>query len=123
MPSWILRLTCPVWISAAVTELWEYVGKDVEVFDGASDIVPVEVGQTSSAVQLLASNPLRRGATVYNSSTARLALGLGSVPSFAGVFIILDPGAYYELPYGFTGVVHGLWAVGGSGLAEVNEFV
>jgi hypothetical protein len=72
---------------------------------------------------LLAANAARRGATVWNDSTSILYVRLGAgtaAATAATVKLVAD--AYYELPYGFTGAVVGVWvsAVGSARVTEVS---
>ena len=77
---------------------------------------------------LIAANPLRKGATIYNDSSAVLYLGLGAtavsttdytIQLVAGAsgFVL---GAYYEVPENFAGQVRGYWA-SAAGDARVTE--
>ena len=69
---------------------------------------------------LLASNPNRAGASIYNDSTASLYVKLGSGASTTSFTVKLNKDDYYEIPYGYTGIVHGYWS-SASGAARVTE--
>jgi hypothetical protein len=70
---------------------------------------------------VLASNAARLGATVYNDSTAILYLGLGTTAvSTTDYSAQLVAGAYYEVPFDFTGQIRGYWA-SATGNARVTE--
>lgn len=86
---------------------------------------------STDEVELLVANPSRKGASIINNSTATLyirfdtlvgptsdTLQLGS----NGYSITLGNLDYYELPFGFTGVVYGKWSAQ-NGAAFVTEFV
>jgi hypothetical protein len=82
------------------------------------------VSSTPSSVSLLASNAARRGASVTNDSTATLYLILGTTASTVSYTVPLVGGAYYELPFQYTGAVAGIWSgTGGGGGARITEVV
>ncbi len=76
-------------------------------------------GSTSSQV-ILAANAARKGATVYNASTATLYLDLEPTASTSTYSALLVPGGYYEVPFGYTGVIAGVWSAA-NGNALVRE--
>lgn len=121
---WILYLKIPKWIKQADVEVWRYDGRDLDLFyTGSTESDPFQVDQSTIPITLLPTNPDRRGATILNSGTARLAIELNGVPSFTTSFVILDPTGYYELPFGFQGAVNGVWELAGNGHAEIREFI
>lgn len=80
------------------------------------------VAGSAASVTILASNANRRGATVYNDSTAILYLNLdNSVASTTNYTAQLVAGAYYEVPFGYTGEIRGIWA-SATGNARITEF-
>lgn len=79
------------------------------------------VNDTASSTTLIASNANRLGATVFNDSTVVLYLKLGATASTTSFSIKLDPSDYYEIPFGYTGVVDGIWASDASGAARITE--
>jgi hypothetical protein len=80
------------------------------------------VGSSATDVTILAANAARLGATVFNDSTAVLYLLLGAGTSSATVHTVQMPsGGYYEVPFGYTGILKGLWAAA-NGSARVTEF-
>jgi hypothetical protein len=100
---------------------------EVVVKGEQSSALPVTVGTGAAAtstltrtaanaasVQLLAANANRRGATFVNNSVQKLYLKLGTTASIgAGTesfTAILQAEGYYEIPYGYTGRVDGIWA-------------
>jgi hypothetical protein len=78
------------------------------------------VASATSLTSILAANSSRKGATVYNSSTARLYLALGTTVSSASFTALLESGGYYEVPFDYTGAISGLWAAA-NGNALVTE--
>jgi len=71
-------------------------------------------------VTLLASNSSRKGASVFNDSTQVLSLKLGATASATSFTVKMDAGDYYEVPYGYTGIIDGIW-VSANGNARVTE--
>jgi hypothetical protein len=77
------------------------------------------VASAIASTVLLEANVNRKGATFYSASSARLSINLGATASAADCIIELDLGDYWELPFGYTGVVSGVWsAVSGSVLVS-----
>ena len=95
--------------------------------DGAVDTgTPTQVASSASAVTILAANAARAGATIVNDSTAILYLILSSTTPTSSVYTVAlaakgTVGAYYEVPFGYTGIIKGIWA-SANGNAVVTEF-
>lgn len=91
--------------------------------DGAADSgATTSVASTTSATTLKAANTARIGLTIFNDDANDLYVLLGTGTVSATVYTVkLVEGAYYETPYGFTGIVTGVWAGDGSGSARVTE--
>lgn len=75
---------------------------------------------------LLAANVNRLGASVYNHSDQILYLKLGSAASTTDFTAILagnggGTGGYYEVPFGYTGIITGVWAANSTGSAKITE--
>lgn len=85
---------------------------------------PVSVSTSVAAAvadtQLLAANPDRIGATIFNDSTADMYLKLGTGASATSYTVKLPEDGYYEVPYRYVGAVHGYWS-GAVGAARVTE--
>jgi len=80
------------------------------------------VAGSASDVTILAANSARYGASVYNDSTAILYLLVGAGTSSSTAHTVqLLAGDYYEVPYGYTGILKGIWA-SATGSARVTEF-
>jgi hypothetical protein len=89
-------------------------------------VVAVPFDDIAPGVTLLAANPLRLGAAIYNNSDGDLFIKLGTaVVATTALFTVkVIPGFYYEVPYNFTGVITGIWAAAAtSGDAQVTEFL
>lgn len=80
------------------------------------------VPSATASTTLLAANSNRKGATIYNSSTATLSLELGATAAAATAPIVMLPSDYYEVPFGYTGQISGIWSAA-NGNAIVREFV
>lgn len=84
---------------------------------------PVAVPSSNSDTQLLAANVNRRGATIANDSTSVLYVSFGTNAASASAFTVkLAAAAYYEVPFGYTGAIRGIWA-SVNGNARVTEVV
>lgn len=79
------------------------------------------VNSATTSQAILVANTSRKGATVWNASTATLYLDLDAAASTSDYAAKLDPGGYYEVPYGFTGAISGIWSAA-NGSALVREF-
>jgi len=79
------------------------------------------VTSSVTSVTVLAANPSRRGAYIYNESTAVLYLALAGTASVTAYTVALAPGDLYELPTpAYTGLLSGVWA-SADGFARVTE--
>jgi hypothetical protein len=90
----------------------------------ASTGAKTNVAGSASSVTILASNAARKGAMIYNDSTAILYLDLsGGTASNSSFTVPLNPQAFFELPGPaiYTGLITGIWAAA-NGNARVTEF-
>jgi len=83
------------------------------------------VASSASSTTLVAANTGRHGATIYNDSTALLYLKLGATASTTSFTAVLTGtqsgvGGYYEVPFGYTGIIDGIW-VSATGNARITE--
>jgi hypothetical protein len=78
------------------------------------------VASSASNVNLLALNTARLGATVFNDSTATLYIKLGTTASLTSYTVQVAPSGYYEVPYGYTGNIDGIWS-SANGNARITE--
>lgn len=87
-------------------------------------VTPTQTSVAASAttVSLLASNANRKGATLYNDSTAILYLKLGATASTTSYSVQMASNTYYEVPYGYIGAIDGIWALA-TGNARITEIV
>lgn len=79
------------------------------------------VATSTTVAPLRAANAARKGLTIYNESTAILYVKLGSGATSTDYTYALPASGYYEIPYGYTGIVTGVLA-SGTGNAQVTEF-
>lgn len=86
------------------------------------------VASSTSAGTLLAANAARYGATIANDDANELYILLGTGTVSASLYTYKLAGysgagsaPYYEVPYGFTGIITGVWAGDGSGSARITE--
>lgn len=78
------------------------------------------VASSATNVTVLAANTARLGATVFNDSTAILYLKMGATASTTSFTVKVTAGSYYEVPFGYSGVLDGIWDVA-TGNARVTE--
>ncbi len=79
------------------------------------------VGDSATSVSLLASNANRLGATIFNDSSATLYIKLGSTASTTSFTFKALQDDYYEVPYGYTGAIDGIWSSDAGGNARITE--
>lgn len=80
------------------------------------------VAGSASSVSLLAANSSRKGATIFNDSTANLYVAFSATASTTAFTVKIVGGGYYELPSTavWTGAVSGIWDTA-TGSARVTE--
>jgi hypothetical protein len=83
------------------------------------------VASAATSQTILAANPRRHGATIVNTDTNALYLRMGTTDATTttGYHVRLVQYAYYELPYGYSGAITGIWDADGAGAANVCEFI
>lgn len=78
----------------------------------------------ATGITLLVANTSRKGATICNTSSSSIFIDFipfGAAPiAFA---VQLNIGAYYEVPFGYTGAIFGISTTGNTGSINVREFV
>lgn len=73
-----------------------------------------------SAVSILAANTARKGATIYNNSGTNLNINLGTTVTTSVYTVLMANSGYYEVPFGYTGVIAGITA-SNAGIISVVE--
>lgn len=79
------------------------------------------VAGSAASVTILAANANRRGASIYNDSTAILYIRMQATASTSNFSVKLFPEDFYEVPFGYTGIIDGIWA-SATGNARVTEY-
>lgn len=92
----------------------------VAITDKSANAALSNVAGSAASVTILASNGARTGATIWNDSTAILYITFGATASATSCTVKMAPDAYYEVPFGYTGIITGIWA-SATGSARVTE--
>lgn len=105
------------WIYTAVTNLLNRTK--------SSTPSQTSVNDTNASTTILSSNTDRLGATITNDSSAILYLLLGSGTASATNYTVrMTQYGYYEVPFGYTGQINGIWATdpndGGARITELT---
>ena len=90
-----------------------------EIRAGTSAISSVTA--SVSVQTLLAANANRLGATIYNGGSKDLWVKFGTGASASSYTVKMVKDAYYEVPYGYTGIITGIWDTSPSGEALMTE--
>lgn len=89
----------------------------------ASTGTVTSVASAATSTTLLAANAARKGATIYNTDANAvkilLAAGTASATNFS---VSIAANGYYEVPFGYTGIITGIWDVDGAGAALITQF-
>lgn len=80
------------------------------------------VASSATNVTLFASNSSARGRALFNESTQILYLKLGTTASATSYTVQMAANSYYEVPFGYTGRIDGIWA-SANGNARTTELV
>lgn len=80
----------------------------VTITSATPALATVSVLATNTTI--LASNAARRGATIYNESGALVFVKLGATASLTSYTAQIPVLGYYEVPYGYTGIIDGITA-------------
>lgn len=90
---------------------------------GAGTGTLTSVDSTTVSGTILAANTNRLGATIYNTDANALYILFGSgTASASNLAWSIASNSQYQIPFGYTGVVTGVWAGDGAGAAKVTEF-
>lgn len=90
------------------------------VSDRSTTPTQTSVVGSATTVTVLAANNARKGATVFNDSSAVLYLKLGATASTTSYTLQIAANGYYEVPFGYVGIIDGIWA-SATGNARVTE--
>lgn len=91
-----------------------------------STATATRVATSIVSVTIRAAAPASLGGTVWNGATTNLYLRLGTpaiiTPGSERFSVKLVPGAYYEIPFGWIGVITGIWdGADAAGYAAVED--
>ena len=79
------------------------------------------VSSSASNVTLLAANPKRIGATIFNDSTSLVYVKFGATASATSYTVQIASNGYYECPAPiYTGIIDGVWS-SANGNARITE--
>jgi hypothetical protein len=126
-----IRVRCSTFVSGSASVI---VGGAGLAYDPAPAVTTTQsptatntltgVSASATSVSLLAANSRRKGATIANSDTSVdlfIRLGASAAAISSGSYkVMLRGGQYYELPFGWTGAVQGIWRAA-TGFANVDE--
>ena len=80
------------------------------------------VAASATDVTVLAANGSRGSASVFNDSTATLYLLCENATSTTSKCTVVMPaGGYFDVPFGYRGVLKGIWSSADGGFARVTE--
>jgi hypothetical protein len=91
------------------------------ITNGAASASPTSKARSASNQTFLALNANRKGATIYNDSSALLYVKFGATASTSDFTVRLANQSYYEVPFSYTGRIDGIWASAGTGAALITE--
>ena len=90
---------------------------------GASIGTLTSVASAVASTSILAANVGRIGATIMNTDANPLKVLLSTGTASATNFTVsIASNGYYEVPYGYSGPIFGIWDADGTGSALVTEF-
>lgn len=89
-----------------------------------STLTNTTVASQATAITLLADNVNRKGVTITNTDANKLYIILsGETPSATLCNKVIATEETYTVPFGYTGLIRGIWAADGVGQAVIAEFV
>lgn len=82
------------------------------------------VASGTASVTILAANANRKGARIFNTDANNLFLDLsgGTAVAASRAQVVLAQNVGYDVPFGLTGAITGIWSADGAGVASVVEF-
>lgn len=93
----------------------------VKVQITSSTAATIEINGADTSTTLLDANPERKGALIWNDSTSNLLIDFDASVSLTSFIVRIYPDGYYELPFGYTGIISGIWEAA-NGKASIREF-
>jgi hypothetical protein len=82
------------------------------------------VASAAASTSLLAANSKRKGGSVFNTDANALCIRMdgGTATTTTGFNVRLTQNQYFEIPFGYTGAITGIWEVDGAGAANIAEY-
>lgn len=82
------------------------------------------VASAAASTSLLAANTRRRGGSIFNTDANALCIRMdgGTATTTTGFNVRLTQNQYFEIPFGYTGAITGIWEVDGAGAANIAEY-
>ena len=80
-----------------------------------------DVNDSAANQTLLAANSSRMGASIFNDSSSILYVKLGTTATTTDFSVKLFQDGYYEVPFGYTGRIDGIWSADSTGAARITE--
>jgi hypothetical protein len=83
-----------------------------------------DVATNAASDTLLALNAARKGASIFNDAGGGriLFVKMGTTATVIDFTAKLFVGDYYEVPFGYTGRIDGIWSGAGTGAARMTEY-
>lgn len=88
----------------------------------SSAATSTSVAASATSVSLVAANSNRIGVSIFNDSTSDLYCDFDAEASITSFAVKIAGGGYYEMPYGYTGQISGIWS-DANGSAMVRELI
>lgn len=98
------------------------IGDRATAANAPSVATPSQVNASAISVSLLGSNSARKGASIFNTGSTTLHLSYVTPAVATATAADLVTGAYFEVPFGYTGPIYGIWSGSPSGVANINSF-
>lgn len=100
-------------------------GENVQIgtiTDVATATITTVDSVSSASTTLKASNADRKALYITNTDANALYVKFGATASSSSFTVTIPSNGYYEMPQPiYTGVVDGIWAANGSGIAAITE--
>jgi hypothetical protein len=114
--------SAPSWTGGNLVPLSVDTSGNLRVLNAkASSSNITSVNATTSSTVILASNPNRITASIFNNSNKTMYLALAATATTSLYSIQIASGAYYELPAVYTGIISAVWASGANSAALITE--
>jgi hypothetical protein len=113
----------PVYVTSTLASPINIVGSITSTpqFAGNGGFSAAAVSGTTTLV--LASNANRRGATIYNPTTATINIAYGFAATLTNFSVRLPQSSLIEVPFNYTGTINGVALSAGPYTINVTEFV